>query len=441
MDFLEACKKLISLDSTPSQGTIEVVHYLKGLAEGMGFSVDIMEEVSEGVPQANILIRPNKKEQRLLLQTHLDTVDPGAFALWSKTGFNPFQPSIRGEKIYGLGTADVKLDFLCKLFALQSSRVSQMNHAAVLLGTFGEENQMRGAIKAVRERGVKATQALIGEPTDLNVGISGKGIARLEIIIPSHRGDEYVLFDDEITSSTQSKIFQGRAAHSSNPELGENAVMKMLDYLMQLPSTLSLVNIDGGTSFNTIPTQAILEFDLNAAQDDRPEKIRKIYKKIKSLEVEFKKYPDTRFTPAHPTINIGLIRTYEDHIRMFGAVRWSSHISEEKYTSWMQELGEVCRSQNSVLRVLDAKKPFSTKAGEFSQICLEEARQFRHGAELISLPVTTEANVFSRFGFECLVFGPGHRHNNSHTPEEHVSLGDLSLAQDFYTRVITRICS
>lgn len=442
MEFLEAAQKIISIESTPTQGTVEVVYFLKKLAEGMGFTVKIVEEVSGGVSQANIVITPNSRPQALMLQNHLDTIDPGSFALWTKTGFNPFQASIRGGHIYGLGSADVKLDFLCKLFAMKKTNWSPLKSSVALLGTFGEEQHMRGAIKAVRERLVKPTLALIGEPTDLNIVYASKGIARIEIIIP-YKGrviDEWG--EDEVTGSSQSKIFQGRAAHSSNPELGENAVVKMLEYLQQLPKTISLLNIDGGLSFNTIPTQAALEFDLDTNKvDDRPQKIRAIYEKVKQLEGEFKKFPDAAFEPPNPTINIGMIRTNEDHILITGAVRWSSHISETQYTQWMEELGEVCKKQNAVFRVLDVKKPFHTSKSDFAQLCLKEIQATFPAATLKTVPVTNEANVFSKLGFECLVFGPGHRQNNSHTPEEHVSLADLQIAEDFYCRVIQRVCS
>lgn len=437
MDFLEAAKKIISIDSSPGQGTLEVVRFLKQLAESMNFQVQVTEEVFGGAPQANIVIRPNSKPQRLLLQTHLDTIDPGSFAMWTKTGFNPYQASIRGEKIYGLGAADVKLDFLCKLYAMKRTRWDELSGAAVLLGTFGEEENMRGAIKAIRERDVVPSLALIGEPTELNIVYAGKGIANLEIIIPFESK-----VDEEITVSTQSKIFQGRAAHSSSPELGENAIEKMLDYLEKLPEDIELVNVDGGISFNTIPTQASLEFDLNAKEaDNKAKQLRRIYQKIKDLEQQFTRFPDTEFDPPIPTINLGLMRTFHDHIQLTGAVRWSSHISEAQYMRWMNELEVVCKEQRAVFRILDVKKPFSVdKSSPFAQMCVEGARKIKPAATMKTQPVTNEANVFSKFGFQCVVFGPGHRQNNSHTPEEHVDLADLKKAEDFYHHVMGQVC-
>src|SRR6266849_518416 len=53
----------------------------------------------------------------LLLVTHLDTVDPGPPEFWTETGGNPFALTQKGHRLFGLGSADTKLDALCKLFA------------------------------------------------------------------------------------------------------------------------------------------------------------------------------------------------------------------------------------------------------------------------------------------------------------------------------------
>lgn len=442
MTFIEAAKKFIAIDSSQGQGTVEAVHFLRELAESMGLDVRLQEDVSQGTPQANIFIETGKQKKKLLLQTHLDTTNPGSFALWSKTGFNPFQASIRGDAMFGLGTADVKLDFLCKLFALAQAKDMVSAQQVMLLGTYGEEDLMQGALKAIRSRAISPCYALIGEPTDLHLVYSGKGITHLEIVIPHETKviDEWG--EEEDTGVTQSKLFHGKAAHSSIPEHGENAVEKLLDYLERLPSNIDIIGIDGGTAFNTVPTQASLEFDLSAQQESSlAEKIKTIYRKIKMLESEFKKFPNPVFDPPHPTINLGTIRHLADHIHISGAVRWASHIPEEQYSLWIEDLMQTCRHQGAVCRVVDVKKPFQTNPKDtFAQICMEELRAFVPQTELRTQPVTNEANVFSRFGFECLVFGPGTRSNNAHTPEEHVLISDLKKAENFYFNLIQRVC-
>lgn len=442
MDFIDAAKALIATDSSHGQGTLEVVKYLQGLAKAFRFNVTIQEEVSRGAAQANIIIGAAQKSKKLLLQTHLDTTHPGSFALWGKTGFNPFQASIRGDSIFGLGSADVKLDFLCKLFALHRAQTVSNTDAVVLLGTYGEEDLMQGALKAIRSREVSPCFALIGEPTDLQLVYSGKGITHLEIIIPhtSRVIDEWA--EDESTGTTQSKVFHGRAAHSSVPEHGENAVEKLLDYLEHLPDGIQIINLDGGTAFNTVPTQASIEINLSAQDSSLLSgQIKKIYQKIKLLELEFKKFPNKKFDPPHPTINIGVVRSMPDHVRLEGAVRWASHIQEHQYAQWIKELVDTCKEHKAICRIVDVKKPFDTDTnGEFAQLCMAEATKLIPGAEFKTQAVANEASVFSRFGFECMVFGPGKRENNVHTPEEHVMIADLKKAEDFYFNMIQKVC-
>src|SRR4051812_41295554 len=60
-----------------------------------------------------------KSKKGLLLNTHLDTVSPGLSENWTETDKDPFGAVIKNGKIYGLGSADVKLDFLCKLVAIE----------------------------------------------------------------------------------------------------------------------------------------------------------------------------------------------------------------------------------------------------------------------------------------------------------------------------------
>ena len=65
--------------------------------------------------------------------------------------------------------------------------------------------------------------------------------------------------------STQSKIFSGKAAHSSTPHLGDNAIVKMLDYLQTMPENMLIIEADGGTRVNSIPNQSMIELDATSA--------------------------------------------------------------------------------------------------------------------------------------------------------------------------------
>jgi len=160
---------MIGLESTPGHGNLAAAEFAGKLCEEAGLFVDYQRESVEGAEQCNVIARPQAQTppREILFQTHLDTGEPGHFGHWTKTQANPFNASIYNDLIYGLGTADVKLDFLCKLEAMKEFVGKPLKTPFVLVGTFGAQNGMAGAIKLIRRKKLNAVSAFIGEPTDM----------------------------------------------------------------------------------------------------------------------------------------------------------------------------------------------------------------------------------------------------------------------------------
>ena len=446
MDFIEACKKIISIDSSPTNGTGEVSLFIKELGEKLGFTVHVEEETQRGINEANVIcfIGPKTSHVHLMLQTHLDTVDPGSFALWEKNGRNPFQATIHDSKIYGLGVADTKLDFLCKLYAAKEFIGKDPKRSFAVVGTYGEEYNMNGAIRLIRHKTLKADRVLVSEPTNFDLVTTGKGLANIEVTIPFSEEEMLakIEHDNGEGQSTQCKMFKGRAAHSSQPLQGENAIEKLFDYLGQLPDQLLLLEIDGGTNYNTIPVQSLVEFDLvSLEQETVNQKLLKIYKKIDGMKKDFNKVLDLKFDPPMTTLNIGMVRTYTDHLKIMGCVRWPTLVKESVYMEWMDELKVFCDSVGAVFRVRDHKKPFEVdQSTEFVRLCKVAVQQEVQGVKLSTQPVTNEANVFNKLGLEALAFGPGQREGNSQTSSESIPIDNLHKAIKIYRNIVESIC-
>lgn len=424
-----------------------LAEFARELCLEKGLFVESQDEVMSDCPQMNIIARPgsDRPALELMLQTHLDTVDPGPFGLWSKNGHNPFDAHIIEGKIYGLGSADVKLDFLCKLEAIaEFSNIKQWKMPPVLVGSFGEELGMAGAMKLIRKNKVSAKMALVGEPSDLKLIVGAKGFAGVEIRIPFSKEELVYRHEHNLreSTSTQSKIFNGKSAHSSLPHLGDSAINKMLDYLLKLPEGLVVMEIDGGVNFNTVPSHAFLELDLvSGHHDSMASKISTIYREIRNLDNEFLQYQDTDFVPSHPTLNIGIIRTFEDHVFVAGNCRIPPLITNEIYEKWMQTLNLSCQSVGAQFRITDYKRPFRTSGNsQLVQGCLEELTSMNLDPVTITQASTNEASLLVRTGMECVCFGAGKREGNIHTPEEHVAIDDLLKATEFYKKIITRFC-
>ncbi|KYG66843.1 succinyl-diaminopimelate desuccinylase [Bdellovibrio bacteriovorus] len=447
MDFIEACRQLIAIDSTPSNGTKELSKWVAAFARQKGFHVEEQEEIVGDVSQVNVIVRPvsERPEVEFLLQTHLDTVDPGPYPLWTETDANPFDAHIIDGKIYGLGAADVKLDFLCKLEAMAAvGKDRAWRLPPVLVGTFGEESGMQGALKLIRKNKISARMALIGEPSDLHLINAAKGFASVEIRVPFSEQEKGYREEHNLreSTSTQSKLFRGKAAHSSTPHLGESAISKMFESLLMLPDSVNVMEMDGGINGNTVPSNAFLEIDMvTGIEKPISKRIANIYKLTKVLEQEFLKYSDPEFIPSSPTLNIGLVRTNESEIQISGTCRIPPNISQEIYESWMERLRQVCIENDAEFRVNDYKKPFRTEVQSILvKGCLDELRAMGLPDRPITQPSTNEASIFSRVGIDCVCFGPGKREGNVHTPQEHVSLEDLEKAKEFYKRIIERFC-
>lgn len=446
MDFIQACREFIAIDSTPSQGALKAAEFAAQFCEDLGLTVEKQIESSPLGEEMNLIIRTPHERQPLefLFQNHLDTADPGPYHSWVKTGLNPFDASIIENKIYGLGAAEVKLDFLVKARALSEfNKIPQFKLPPVLVATYGEETGMLGALKLIRKNKISPKYALIGETTNLEIINAGKGFASVEIQIPFSKSEIDYRSEHNLreSTSTQSKVFHGKSAHSSTPHLGESAITKMLDYLELLPDSVAIMEIDGGTNYNTVPSHAFLELDLTPIINPINSKISTIYKAIKKLEKEFSTIHDNSFSPTHPTLNIGLIRTFADHILISGSCRILPSIPQEKFEKWMNDLKVICDEQLSSFRVTDYKKPFKTPE---SSILLKGAQSVLKELELSiqpkSLSSTNETSLFNRLGIECLCFGPGLRDGNIHTPNEHVSIEDLNKAHLFYKKMIERFC-
>jgi succinyl-diaminopimelate desuccinylase len=403
---------------------LKAVQWLQAYCQEKGLQVEVQSEILADREEANIIIRPSEYSRQgadFLLQSHIDTVEPGPFHAWSQTNFDPFNATIENGSIYGLGTAEVKLDLLCKIEALAHFKgQSQFKMDPVVVGTFGEETGMQGALRLIRKNKLSPKMALISEPSDLGVIIAGKGLANVEIRLPfseeelQHR-DAHDLRE---STSTQTKIFKGKSTHSSSPQWGESAIRKLLDHLEQLPSSLTIMEIEGGTNFNSVPSHAFLEIDFfqnkNATVSER---LLKIYRCLKDLEFQISQVEDDRFEPKVSTLSIGVIRTFKDHIYLSGTFRMLPSISQDKYEKWMKTIQSGCDQVGAQFRIVDYKKSFSTPENSILvKASLDALRALERSGSVITQSSTNEASLFSRIGIDCICFGPGKRENNIHTP-------------------------
>lgn len=447
MDFLQLCKKIVRIDSTPSAGNEEIARFCATLCQEAGLQAVLQEGYLKPKAQYNLLARPKGKNnftEEVIFQSHLDTVAPGPMGHWTKTDNNAFEATIDGDRIYGLGTADVKLDFLCKLRALKEFANTKMKKPFVLVGTFGEEIGMLGAHHLMNSKSVKAKMAIIGEPSELQIVYANNGFLVMEFDIPFSA--EEVLFrkkhSEHFPSTTQEKIFHGRAAHSSTPHLGDNAILKMVDYLSKLPDGIAVWSAHGGSSINTVPPDAHVEVDATEVFiSSVGSRLIKITKELTKLEKELAKFQNPTFSPPSPTVNIATLRTEERGLTLGVSARLTPDVTEADVEGWVSRLKDYINALGGDCRVIRMSSPALTP---LDSPLVKGAVEISQAMGLSEKPITkasgTESSVYRRYGIDCIVFGPGISIGNSHTANEYNLISHLEKATEFYSNAVKRFC-
>jgi succinyl-diaminopimelate desuccinylase len=449
VDFLERARHWISLDTSPESGTGEAVKWLEKIALTEDLQVEVQADMLNGLEQANISILPrnfslNASQEFFLLQSHIDTVNPGAPSLWVENHLNPYNLIIKDGFLHGLGVADVKLDFLCKLEALKNFRYTQkFKRVPFLLGTYAEEIGMHGMLKFIRRNKLNAKMALVGDSTNLNLVYATTGYAVVEIFIPF--SDDEMIYrrknDLAESATTQTRIFRCKDS-TQNSGVEENAVDKIFTYLLQIPEGVVIMDIEAGVNFNTVPQHGILEIDLvSGVRDTMVQKLRSLYYEILEMRTQFLNHQDPAFSPSSPTIHIGMIKTYSNHISVFVFCRFPPVVSDEQYQLWLKNLDVISTKVSGQVRVTDYKRPYRADiASPFVKECQTILSGMQIGVDCKTQANSNESSLLHRVGIECLVFGAGLREGNVHTPQEKVKIDDVQKAIEFYRQAIERFC-
>jgi acetylornithine deacetylase len=217
------------------------------------------ESASAG-PRWNVYAGSAGQTPDLVFSTHMDTVPP----------YIPFSED--GEFMYGRGVSDAKGIIAAQVAAAEVLRAAGLRIG--LLFVSGEERDSAGAIAANLKP--KGSRYLInGEPTDNRLALASKGTLRA------------------VFRST------GEMAHSAYPELGENAVHKLVEVLGKLltlelpvtedvgPSTLNIGQIQGGRAPNVIADKAEAQVMVRLVGDSAPVREALIEAAAGLAEVEF----------------------------------------------------------------------------------------------------------------------------------------------------------
>ena len=279
--------------------------FVKGWLQARG--IEVNEHDHQGLPVlvAEVGARGTHAPPApsIVLHGHLDVV-PGRP--------EQFRPRVEGDRLIGRGAYDMKGGLAAMLCALHD--VAGQDAVRVRLVCVpdeeSEEIDVRSTDAVVAEY-VDPTHAnlnrpdfaITGEPTDLHIGIEAKGVLAMRVCV------------------------QGRAAHSSTPWLGDNAILRAVDAFRQIETlpfsresselfdrpSLNLSRIAGGDAINKVPDQCDMSIDIRYLPGQDPGAILAQVRAIPGIDV-------TR-TFIHPTVSVS---RHNPFVRVLSeAVAWA----------------------------------------------------------------------------------------------------------------------
>jgi acetylornithine deacetylase len=375
--LIEMISQLVGTPSVSStmpsrdMGNRPVIDALANWLEPLGFDVKVMPLKTQP-HKANLIARLGTGTGGLVLAGHTDTV-PCDDALWQS---DPFALTERDNRLYGLGSADMKGFFAIAIEAIKPLLDSKLKAPVIILATADEESSMDGARALVKDDLLGARYAIVGEPTGLKPIYAHKGIMMESIVI------------------------EGRSGHSSNPLLGNNAMEAMHEVITELLTlrgelqakyqhpgfayptpTLNLGCIHGGDNPNRICGRCELHFDLRTIPGMGNEEMReKISAKLREVALRRQ-------------INIGI------NALMPGIDAFEQPLHSELVTG-VQELTKT---------------------------------------EPATVSFCTEAPFFQKLGLQTLVMGPGHI-DQAHQPDEFMPLEHIKPSIALLQQLIKRYC-
>jgi len=308
----------------------------------------------------------------IILSGHTDVVPVSKG--WST---DPFKATIKGDKLYGRGSCDMKGFIACALAYAPIFSKANLDRDIHFSFTFDEETACIGApilIKELKKRGFTKGICIVGEPTNMK-------------IIDAHKGAyEYTTY------------FEGLAGHSSQPHKGVSAVEYAARYVTKLIelrqklkdrvpkdsiftppySTLSIGGIFGGIAHNVIADKCHVKWETRPV----------IKEDAKFLNSELDKYVNEELLPA-------MKKVYPE-----------SNIRKEV-------IGEI----------IGFDRDKDSEACEFvSSITGDNSR------EVVSFG--TEAGLFQEIGISTAVCGPGSI-EQAHKIDEFIKLDEIHKCLNF----------
>jgi succinyl-diaminopimelate desuccinylase len=268
IDELTLAERLISYNTSRPEEIVAAAGFVKGWLESR--DIEVRNHDHNGLPVLVAEVGPGddgREHPCVVFHGHLDVV-PGRP--------EQFYPRVEGDRLIGRGAYDMKGGLAGMMCALKD--VERQGGVRVRLVCVPDEESEELDERSTDDfvsRGLGGDFAITGEPTNLHIGVEAKGVLAMLIRV------------------------QGRAAHSSTPWLGDNAVLKAIDVFRAIESlpfsressemfdrpSINLGRIQGGDALNKVPDDCTMAVDIRYLPGQEPAEILAQVGRISECEV------------------------------------------------------------------------------------------------------------------------------------------------------------
>ena len=238
----------------------------------------IAEDLSSAGAKIKLLAPPQKPEAQsvvatlgqgepvVMLHAHIDTV-PVADDERQRWTQDPFDPVVRGGRLFGKGSVDDKAPLAAMMTTFKKLAARKVTGTLVLVAAAEEEVGGQLGTKWLADAGhlPQADFIVVGEQTHNRVALAHKGVLRATVTV------------------------RGRCGHATNPERGVNAITAMAKVVSALEQyhqslqkrthplvghpTCNVGVIQGGSTANAVPDRCTVQLDRRMIPREDPQTV------------------------------------------------------------------------------------------------------------------------------------------------------------------------
>jgi len=376
---VDLTKKLIAFDTTSRLSNLALIDWAQHLLEKSG--ARCRRSYDSSGKKANLFATFGPEGHGgYVLSGHTDVV-PVDGQDWSS---DPFKAEVRGDKLFGRGTCDMKGFSGVALSLVPEIAQAKLKRPIHFALSYDEEvgcTGISGLLDDLAVAKIKPALCIVGEPTLMKVVGAHKGGTAVKTRCHGHEG------------------------HSSAPQKGASAVMMAGEFIANLvrigvelqadrdprfepPYSTTQANIvHGGTALNILAREATITWECRTLPGRDP---NDVVNRAKELAADML----PRYRNGAPDASI-----------------------ETTVTSSYPGLA------------LDMDSP-----------AVALAREISGANDVEAVAYGTEAGHFARAGIPAVICGPGSI-DQAHKPDEFVALSELAACEAFLRKVIARACA